>query len=70
MILHILDEIEVQALLAMVHGTKCVNLPGILDGGLNAGREFCMFNMIPHYDARSEMGQRFDDKNSLVFLIP
>ena len=70
MILHTLDEYEVHALPAMVHGTKVGNLPGILDQGLNAGRTFCMFNMIPHYDARSEMGQRFDDWNSLVFSIP
>ena len=65
--LYTLSEYDVQALPAMVHGTKFLSLAGILDGGLNAGREFCMFNMIPHYDARSERGQRFDDWNSLVF---
>ena len=68
--LYTLNEYDVQALLAMVHGTKFMSLAGILDGGLNAGREFCMFNMIPHYDARSERGQRYDDWNSLVFFDP
>jgi hypothetical protein len=29
-----------------------------------------MFNMIPHVDARSAKGQRFDDWNSLRFFDP
>ena len=70
MILHTLDEYEVHALPAMVHGTHFLNMQGILDAGLNAGRSFCMVNMIPHFDARAGFGQRFDDWNSLVFLIP
>ena len=67
MIMHTLDDYEVRALPAMVHGTKFFNLQGILDAGLNAGRTLCRFNMIPHFDARAEMGQRFDDGKSLVF---
>ena len=67
--MHTLDDYEVRALPPMVHGTKFFNMQGIIDAGLNAGRTFCMFNMIPHFDARAEMGQRFDDWNSLVFSI-
>ena len=70
MIMHTLDDHEVRALPAMVHGTKFFNLQGVLDAGLNAGRTNCMSNMIPHFDARAEMGQRFDDWNSLVFSDP
>ena len=52
---------DVRALPAMVHGTKFFNMRGILDKGLNAARAFCILNMIPHYDERAGLGQRFDD---------
>ena len=68
--MHALDDYEVRALPAMVHGTKFSKMQGVLGAGLNAGRSFCMFTMIPHFDARAGFGQRFDDWNSLVFFDP
>ena len=54
----------------MVHGANFPAIQGMLERGLMVGRAFCMFNMIPHFDKRAGVGQRFDDGNSLVYVNP
>ena len=55
---------------AMVHGAVFNVLGSILNEGLRPNHACNMFNMIPHFDRRSEKGQRFDKWNSLLLFNP
>ena len=68
-IAHIPEDLAIK-IPTMVHATNFSSLNSILLHGLVPGREFCMFNMIPHVDPRSAKGQRFDDWNSPMFFDP
>ena len=65
-----LDCALVAGLPAMVHGTVHTRLSSILWEGLRPDRTFNMFNMIPHFDRRAGLGQRFDNWNSLIYYNP